>query len=249
MVTSLELLHKYAGTFRRLINSKVWGSSEKIKGLLKLNKDEDWDFLTAAMDVVDDASAAIGNVQQFGLAGPTKYNNGGEKYLRLYGLLSAAYVQQQAVLTIYRIMNVGSWRDLRERFNSLKLRQVRHKLSSHSTEYENHDTGIIEAYVPLRISLGDDEITSVRYSSPLEHEIINLSEAIESHLRLLISVLDETIEKAIKTFFKESKDKQSEFSSELSDLRVEKDGGFVIRVGQDTKIVVSFIGPAPDERH
>jgi len=75
-----------------MINSKVWGSKNSIKQLLKLNKDADWEFLTAAMDIVDDASEAIANVQQFGLSGPTKYDDVGEKHLRLYSLLSETYI-------------------------------------------------------------------------------------------------------------------------------------------------------------
>jgi hypothetical protein len=58
------------------------------------------------MDIVDDASAAIDHVERFGLSGSTKYDDIGEKYLRLYGLLSATYIQQQSIGTIFRIMNL-----------------------------------------------------------------------------------------------------------------------------------------------
>jgi hypothetical protein len=72
MISATELLQKYAAMFRSMINVRIWSSEETIKQLLKLNKNEDWEFLTAAMDIVDDASSAIDNVQRFGLSGPTR---------------------------------------------------------------------------------------------------------------------------------------------------------------------------------
>ena len=54
------------------------GGKSSIKHLLKLNKDSDFDFLIAAMDIIGDASEAISHFQQFGLSGPTKYNDLGE---------------------------------------------------------------------------------------------------------------------------------------------------------------------------
>ena len=62
MVQALSLINDYASLFRKMINSKVRSSDDTIKHLLKLSKDEDWNFLTAAMDIIDDASGAIGHV-------------------------------------------------------------------------------------------------------------------------------------------------------------------------------------------
>src|SRR6266436_9218228 len=155
MARELLLLYKYASLFRELINSKVRSSNGSIKKLLRLNDESDWNFLTAAMDIIDDASSAISHVQEFGLGGPTKYNDIGEKYLRLYGLLSATYIQQEAILTIYRIMNVPNLKATISRFDGLDIRSLRHKLSSHGTDYRDRLTGAKEAYVPLRLNLAD----------------------------------------------------------------------------------------------
>jgi len=110
MLRELLLLQKYSSAFREMINARVGGSERPLKKLLRLNNEADWEFLAAAMDIVDDASSAIDHVQRFGIGGPTKYEEIGEKYLRLYGLLSATYIQQRAILTIYRILNVPGLR-------------------------------------------------------------------------------------------------------------------------------------------
>ncbi len=240
MVSALDLLQKYASTFRKIIQAKVLGSKSSIKHLLKLNKDSDFDFLIAAMDIIGDASEAISNFQQFGLSGPTKYNDLGERYLRLYGLLSSTYIQQQATLTIYKIMNAPDPKKIRERFDALEIRKLRHKLSAHSTDYLS--TGaVLEAYVPLRLDLGDTNVTAVRHTSPMRHEKVNLSDAIEAHMQLMIDVIDTITAKAINTLFKGHQNKQTEFSKELSDLRIEKAGGLVLKGPKGApKFIVTF---------
>jgi hypothetical protein len=45
-----------------------------------------------AMDVIGDAALALKNFLRFSLDGPTRYEDLGERYLRLYGLLSATYL-------------------------------------------------------------------------------------------------------------------------------------------------------------
>ncbi len=241
MARELLLLYKYASLFRELINSKVRSSNGSIKKLLRLNDESDWNFLTAAMDIIDDASSAISHVQEFGLGGPTKYNDIGEKYLRLYGLLSATYIQQEAILTIYRIMNVPNLKTAINRFASLDIRSLRHKLSSHGTEYFDRMTGKKEAYVPLRFDLGDMNVTAVNHTGSARHQKVDLAKAIQEHVELVIDVLDGVVEKSIRTVFGASKNKK-EFLDKLSDLRIEKAGGLVFKAEGGPKLIVTFVG-------
>jgi hypothetical protein len=194
-----------------MINAKVRSSERSIKELFRLNSESDWDFLTSAMDIVDDASAAIGHIQQYGLGGPTKYDDLGEKYLRLYGLLSATYIQQQSIGTIYRIMNLADPKALKAAFGTLEIRDLRHKLSSHGTDFLDSVTGSRQAFVPLRLHLDDGlSVTYVNYSSSSSRHEVNLAAAIDAHVKMMIDVMDSII--------------RSKIVSELEDLRVEKAG-------------------------
>jgi hypothetical protein len=244
MVPALELLGKYASTFREMINSKVWGSRKSIRQTLKLNDENDWNFLTAAMDIIGDASAAISHVNRFGLAGPTKYDDLGEKYLRLYGLLGATYSQQQAILEIFRIMNVPNLKATKKPFDVLEIRTLRHKISAHGTDYRNAASGEKEAYVPLRVGLGDKDVTAVRHAAFVHHDKVNLTNAIEAHVKLMIDVMDVIIEKTIKTLFKDHPKKRVDFTAKLADLRIEKAGGLVFRTKGGPNFVVTFVGPS-----
>jgi len=59
----------------------------------------------------------------------------------------------------------------------------------------------------------------------------------------MIDVMDQVVEKAIKSLFKGHDLKQKEFNEELSDLHLEKAGGLVFKGPTGAlKIVVTFVG-------
>lgn len=242
MSHSISLLFKYASLFRKMINRRVQVSDRSIRELLKLNSASDWEFLTAAMDIIDDGSAAIGHVQKFGLCGPTKYDDLGEKYLRLYGVLSATYIQQQSIGAIYRIMNVPHLKELQKKFKALEIRDLRHKLSSHGTDYLDHATRTKQAFVPLRFDLGNMRVTYVNHTSSSSHHQVDISSAIDAHVGLMTDTLDAIIEKSIKTIFKANNKAKDEFFSDLADLRIEKAGGLVLKTSSGPKLVATLVG-------
>lgn len=234
--SSLNVLDSYARAFRDLINAKVGRSSKPIRELLRLNKEEDWDFLCVAMDVVGDATAAIRNFLQFGLDGPTRYQDVGESYLRLYGLLSAAYIQQQAVLKLFTLMNVPNPKAIKKELDRLQIRELRHKLASHSTDYKN-PVRAIETYIPVRIGLSGFHC---KYSQNRGKTLqsLDLEAAVEEHCRLLVSVMDSMYAKAIQTLVKGQDKKLAELEERLQDLRIEKDGGIVWHLPHGGKLVI-----------
>jgi len=182
MNTRIELIDKYAHAFRDLINTKIRPSPHDIRQTLHLSKDEDWFFLCVSMNIVEDASTAILNFIKFGLNGPTKYDDVGEKYLRLYGLLSATYIQQQALLKLYQLMNVPpSLKKARELIDKLLIRSLRHKLGPHSTSYRSKAGNLIQAYVPVRSELRGFNCTYARNGRG-NHVSVDLKEALNEHL-------------------------------------------------------------------
>lgn len=241
MKSSLEVLSAYTQGFRNLVNAKVRNGKNTTREILRLSKDCDWNFLCTAMDVVGDASAAIRNFLRFGLNGPTRYEDVGEIYLRLYGLLNAAYIQQQAVLKLYTLMNVGQPKKIKTKFDSLDIRSLRHKLASHSTDYQNTVIQTAETYVPIQLGLGGFNCTYVNNETSNQYSV-NLETAVEEHCRLLIVVMDAIYEKAVKTLYKGQSKKLTEYGECLKDLRVEREGGLVIRLPQAAaKLVINIL--------
>jgi hypothetical protein len=242
MNNTVELVEKYISAFRGLINSKIWPSKDSIRKTLRLSKDEDWSFLCVSMDIVEDACTAINNFLKFGLNGPTKYEDVGEKYLRLYGILSATYIQQEALLKLYQIVNVPpSFKKGKELVDKLLIRSLRHKLSSHGTNYLNKQSNSIQAYVPIRFDLNNFNCTYAKNGRG-NHNSVDLKEAVNEHLNTMIELLDRILEKALKTLFKgqETSKNRIKFSEKLADLRIIRKGGFVQQSPNGRKLIITM---------
>jgi len=241
MNTPLTILEKYADAFRDMVNDKNRVSDKTVKELLRLTKEEDWAFICTAMDIVSDALLAIDNFLKYGLDGPTKFNDIGEKYLRLYGILNSTYIQQQALINLYKLNNVPNPAEIRKKVEKLNIRVVRHKLGSHSNDYLNPETGVIETYVPVRATLMGFNCEFMN-NETLEWEKINLKEAIEDHLSMMIDISDKIYEKSITTFFKGYQKKQDKAKKHLEHLRLEKQGHLVIDSADgESKIIIRLM--------
>ena len=225
------ILASYASAFRDLVNDRIWGKGESAAKALRLKDDRDWDFICVAMDVVEDASLALGSFLHFSLDGPTRYEDIGERYLRLYGLLSAAYVQQQAVLKLYSLMNCPNPKTIRDEFDKLEIRTLRHQLASHSLDFLPLGESRTQAFVPVRVGLSGFSCT-VTENRGGATRTINLDEAVKAHCAAVTLVLDRIYEKSLKTIFKGQATKIAKFNKKLKDLRFVRDGNFILRFGE-----------------
>jgi hypothetical protein len=221
MNTPLSILEAYNSNFREMINEKNISSDGSVRELFRLNKEEDWDFICTAMDVVGDTSLAIENFLEYSLDGPAKNDDIGEKYLRLYGVLNAVYMQHQAITTLYKRNNVPNPKEVRRKIKKLKIRVLRHKLASHSVEYLNPITRAVETYVLNRATLGGF-YCEIMNNETLELEQVDLKLETEKHLSLMVEIYDKIYEKSIETFFRGNQKKQQEYLDHLKNLRMKR---------------------------
>ena len=225
--SKLSTVESYSDAFRDLVNDRVQRRGAPAKQL-RLNAEADWSFVCVAMDVLGDTSLALHNCITFGLDGPTKYDDTGEKYLRLYGLLSAAYIQQQAALKLHKLMNCTGQKEFRKQADTLAIRRLRHQLASHSLDCVDYSDGSVSAFVPVRIGLGSFNCT-VTENRGDRSSIYNLKKAIIEHCEFMLELLDAIYEKSYKTFFKANKPKLAEHREKLEDLRKLKAGYFIFK--------------------
>jgi hypothetical protein len=249
MNSPLNILHSYSDAFRELVNARVWATNESPEKALRLNAAVDWDFICVAMDVVGDAALALESFLRFALDGPSRYEDVGEKYLRLYGLLSATYLQQEAVLKLYSLMNCPNPKAVRAELNALEIRTLRHQVASHSVDYLPPDGRKTLAFVPVRVGLLGFSCT-VTESRGGKTRTVRLDQAVETHCLTMISVLDRIYEKSITTFFRGQDKRIAEFTRKLEDLRFIRDGNLLIRGGDQenpVEIRIVFVAPPPGE--
>lgn len=190
-----------------------------------------------SMDVIGDAALALNNFLRFSLDGPTRYEELGERYLRLYGLLSATYLQQEAVLKLYKLMQCPNPCDVKAEIDKLEIRVLRHQVASHSVDYRENDTERLQAFVPVRVGLSEFSCTVTKDRGGGSTRTIKLDDAVNAHCRLITSVIDGIYAKSVKTFFKGQATRIKEFSERLEDLRFERDGNTLIRGGDPSNPV------------
>lgn len=211
-----KALHHYNDEYRELINEKAMRHTpargdfvDFIQSSLKLTKPEDWGFICSSMDIINDSLLGIEHFCKYGVDGPTKYDDFGEKYIRLYGVLNATYIQQQALLNLHRIANVPNIRELEGRVAALKVREARNKLGAHSVDYSNRESGQTESFVPVRITLSGMRCDYYN-NTTLEHTEVDLIDALREHLTLMCDIYDGTYRKSVRTIYKSNQNKQEE---------------------------------------
>ena len=219
MTSLTHVLRQYECAFRDLITFKNLSTDQNVQKALRLNKRADWDVICTALDVIGDTTLAINNFLEFGLEGYTDRDDFGEIYLRLYGVLNATYLQQFAILSLYKRFNLDKPKEVIDSLKNLKVFELRNKLGAHSTNYKNKED-LPESYVINRLSAKGFRL-EYKNNKSLEPEWIDLKQCIKEHLVLIIDLLDKIYEKSIKTLYKGEEaniQKQMQILSELRNL-------------------------------
>ena len=122
----------------------------------------DWFTLCSAMDLIDDTESAKENYSKFGLSGPTKYNEVGEKYLRMYGLLNAFFLQKEAIIAILKFCNLSDLKKEKEEIEKLQIMKLRNIAGSHTMsfkDYSNKKEKSKNSFMITRFSLDSNNIS------------------------------------------------------------------------------------------
>jgi hypothetical protein len=223
MKSLTEILRQYEIAYRDLVTFKTRSTNPNAKDALILNELRDWSFICTALDVIGDSTLAIKNFLDYGLEGLTDGNNDGEKYLRLYGVLNATYLQQEAIGVLYRKINLQKSENVKQKIENLKIRDIRIKIGSHSSDYKKGLKGDRESYIPIRNSMRGYKFCYQNNERIAEEIRVDLTEPLTEHLNLIIDLLDEAYEMTIKTVYRGNKLKQNEELSKLAELRKLKD--------------------------
>ena len=214
-----EIIREYEIAFRDLVRPTTKSTNADVDDALILKEQKDWFFICTALDVIGDTTLAIKNFLEYGMEGPAVINDDGEKYLRLYGVLNATYLQQEAIRVLYRKINLQKSKNVERKIEDLKIRDIRIKIGSHSSDYINRQKGGRESYIPVRISMSSHKFYYLNNERIDEEIWVDLTESLTEHLNLMIDLLDETYVKTIKTVFRGNQLKRNEELNKLTELR------------------------------
>ncbi len=245
---TIQILGEYERKFRELIANKKNSSDIKdeinnrdtsLEDALKLNYSNSFGQIVAAFYVVDDTILAIKNFLRWGLDGPTKFDDSGEKYLRLYGVLNSAYQQQNAFLFLYKLFNGPEPSKLKDNIIALEITKLRHKLGAHSAEYKNHEDSTTEAYVPVRMSMSDCSITYAR--EPAGDQIVcNIRDMLSKHIVLICQHYDKLYEKVASSYYRDNKETLARVLEDLQITREKVRGEMVFKGDFGKEYIVGY---------
>lgn len=102
---------------------------------LKFQKITDWKKYRACVDLIDDTEYAIFSAFQYQLGDISNNKDFGEKYLRLYGVLNAVYLQMNAISNLANLLNYPQRNEIMPNFQNLDIYKLRGIAGAHTTDY------------------------------------------------------------------------------------------------------------------
>ncbi len=242
-----DLLEEINELFIKITRDKIFKNEKEnflshVQLCLRLNRSEDWHYILASEDILEDSNTAISHFLKFGTSGPTKYDDLGEKYLRLYGVLNASYLQQQAILNLYKFFQCPDPKSLRKKFNSLQIIELRHKLASHSANYDDQVSGDMHVFVPVRIELKDFEVSYFNHHND-DYSSSDLKKAIKEHLKLMCETYIMVVKKSVTTIYKSNPEKIEELMKKIDPLLKMTEGCNIMKNQQTGEFtIIEFVG-------
>ena len=106
----------------------------KTKERFRFDNDNGWKFLVSSLDTIGDSNYAI--IVYLNSKSEDKTTNSGIEYLKLYGVLSAVYIQQQSILKLLELFKVNNLNIKKNEFAVLEITFLRHCISAHPINYD-----------------------------------------------------------------------------------------------------------------
>ena len=229
-----SIIEQYESLIRAISNhialSIKGDSNTALQKRFKFDSDRGWAFLTSSMDLLGDTEEAKQNHYRFGLDGPTKYMNLGERYLRLYGVLNAAYLQESAISTIGELFKLKDTKQ-HTRLHGMKLLQFRHIAGSHTVNYQVTSSSGGRKKIPFMVSrptLDGDEITVLddhnkAHDYHLSDLLKEFDSAAQDYLDLVVATMIQRLHPS------PSSKARIQYEEELHAIRASRKGAIVLR--------------------
>lgn len=136
-----DIITHYVSLLRKILDSSqsYWTDwDNEVKIICNASEgDKKIGFILDALYLLEDTQLAKENYLRFDLTGPTKYNDFGEMYLRMYGIYNACYLQKQAILTLLEnIISKTTSSEINNKIQNLEIFQFRDIFASHTTNYD-----------------------------------------------------------------------------------------------------------------
>jgi len=219
-------IRKYENFIREVIDSSVRGIDfdklddnnklfvEKVKELLKFENNKSWSFLISSLDTLGDSQFAIVSFLNHKIENHNNFNTG-EKYLRLYGVLSAIYIHHRSIATLADLVKIKN-NELENNFKDSKISFLRNAISSHPLNFDN--SGSKTNYKLARHSV-NNRGQLILANMENKFKTYDLYRSINEYLSNSEFTLEKISKKLINNRYKFSKEKKKQLLKELKKIK------------------------------
>lgn len=183
-----------------------------------------WNILLNAIYIIDDSELAKESFNKFDLQGPARHSDIGERYLRLSGVLNAAYQQKLAIQNLIELFKLQNNKNYLERLSKNELIFLRNKIAAHSANYietKEDSEHKFDVYEISRPDLQSGRIKLLRNQHGFED--YDIFKGIIEFDKLIVEILSLLIGKLIKKKY----NNQGNFYEKYQHLNIKKEGGLV----------------------
>ncbi|MCU0436769.1 MAG: hypothetical protein MUC49_02575 [Raineya sp.] len=196
-----EILSNFAIRWDKSQDDKVFRND--VQKLYGFENTFDWNIMLNSYYIIDDTELAKKSFNEFNLQGPSRHKDIGERYLRLYGLLSSVYQQKIAIDNLMEIFKFSRKKHFQKDLSKNALLILRNKIGAHPSNYKDIQEDSehkFDVYEISRHDLGFDKIKLLR--NQVYFEEYDLNKAIQDFNTTIENILSELTKKIIKKLFR-----------------------------------------------
>jgi hypothetical protein len=198
---------------------------DDVKNFYGFEKEFGWNIILNSYYIIDDTELAKKSFKQFYLQGPSRHQDIGERYLRLYGFLNAVYQQKLAIDNLMEVFKLPKQKQISKELSENELLVLRNKIGAHPSNYKDIKEDSEHKFDVYELSRPDLQTDSIRLLRNQKYfEDYDLSKAIEVFDKLIEKILCELTGKIIKKLF----NNQGKLYDEYQEINEIKNGAIII---------------------
>lgn len=206
------------------INNKPF--IEEIKKRLKFQNESDWSLLCSVMDVLSDTELTKENFFKYNLSDPTKIQDYGEQYLRLYGITNAMYLQKSAIEALVELVKLPNKKKELDNLNETDIITFRNIIGAHTVSFRDKNNNV-NAYQFQQFFSKDGSIKT--QDSKNEFKDYDLKKLILDFNNIAEDLLIRCLEKLVNSAYKnQTSPKKESYFNKINALKEAADGNIVI---------------------
>ena len=222
----IDIINLYIKLSRKVISTcceRFIDFNKDIVDFLGVNDTNSYGFIIDSYYLLEDTQLAKQNFIEFGTTGPTKYRNFGEVYLRVYGVLNACYLQQQAIIEMLDKLNIPLNKKELKNIKEFSLFELRNIFAAHTVNrgYKRNK----RSYILDRYGLLDGKLKgySINHKTGREFKDADIDNEISKWNALLVLYLKRITYQVVKNtdsnpIFKSVTPKYSEVFKKISEI-------------------------------